>query len=99
MWLWSVSNFHFGAVWKSRRHAAPGREAYAVFFSCIFSLLLGKNYARKLIFFLWPFDPISGHGLPLRGFAIMLIGQTHNRQYYSGRVDIWTTLSLGGGVW
>jgi hypothetical protein len=25
---------------------------------------------------LWSFDPISGHGLPLRGFAIVLIGHT-----------------------
>jgi hypothetical protein len=27
-------------------------------------------------FFLWLFDPIPGHGLPLRGFAITLTGHT-----------------------
>jgi len=31
----------------------------------------------KVNFFpLWRFDPIPGHDLPLRGFAITLIGQT-----------------------
>jgi hypothetical protein len=29
-----------------------------------------------LVFFLWLFDPILGHGLPLRGFAITHIGHT-----------------------
>jgi hypothetical protein len=57
---------------------------------CVFELRLltsvGKNYAWKLTFFLWPFDPISGHGLPLRGFAITLIGHTHKRQDFTGRV-------------
>jgi hypothetical protein len=35
------------------------------------------------LIFLWLFDPISSHGLPLRGFAITLIG--HN--------------TLGGTFW
>jgi len=30
-------------------------------------------------FFLWPFDPIPGHGLPLRGFAITLRHTTFGR--------------------
>ena len=29
-----------------------------------------------IIFFLWHFDPIPGHGLPLRSFAITLTGHT-----------------------
>jgi len=29
-----------------------------------------------LVFFLWLFDPILGHDLHLRGFAITLIGHT-----------------------
>ena len=32
------------------------------------------NYTNY--FFLWHFDPILGHGLPLQGFVITLIGQT-----------------------
>jgi hypothetical protein len=31
-----------------------------------------SNYVHSL--FLWRFDPTLGHGLPLRGFAITLIG-------------------------
>jgi len=26
--------------------------------------------------FLWPFDPIKGHGLPFKAFATTLIGHT-----------------------
>ena len=29
-----------------------------------------------IFFFLWRFDPILGHGLPLQGFVITLIGHT-----------------------
>ena len=29
-----------------------------------------------LVYFLWRFDPIIGYGLPLRGFALTLIGNT-----------------------
>jgi hypothetical protein len=36
-----------------------------------------KNVDRKFQFFsLLLFDPISGHGLPVRGFAITLFGLT-----------------------
>jgi hypothetical protein len=33
-----------------------------------------------LVFFLWRFDPITGQGLPLGGFAITLIGHTTLRR-------------------
>jgi len=29
-----------------------------------------------IFLFLWHFDPIPGHGLPLRGYTITLIGRT-----------------------
>jgi len=36
-------------------------------------MLTNKNICNS---FLWFFDPIPGHGLPLRGFAITLTGHT-----------------------
>ena len=88
MWLCSVPKFHFGAVWKSRRHATPGRGAYAVL-SCIFSLLSGKNYAWKLFFFV-PLQPDFGSWAPLTGLrdhADLENAQSEGLLWTSGYLD------------
>jgi len=46
---------------------------------------------------LWWFDPISGHGLPLRGFPIILIGhttldRTHMDEWSDRRRDLYLTI-------
>jgi hypothetical protein len=58
--------FWEGIVNKARRHKS----------NCSWNLL--QFLKIKFTFFspLWRFDPIRGHRLPLRGFAITLIGQT-----------------------
>jgi len=41
---------------------------------------------QNIIFFLWPFDPIPGHGLPSRGFAITFYWTHGGWKDSSGRV-------------
>jgi len=47
------------------------------------------------VFFLWCFDPITGHGLPVRGFAITLrhtiLGRTPQDEWPARRTDHYLT--------
>jgi hypothetical protein len=45
-------------------------------------------YMKSNLFFLWRFDPIPRHGLPLRGFAITL-RHTHTHTQHTHTQSVW----------
>jgi len=44
---------------------------------------------KNFMFFVWRFSPSPGHGLPLRGFAITLIGHTTLVRTPLGELWVW----------
>jgi len=57
---------------------------------------IGLSQVRNTFLFLWLFGPISGHGLPLRGFAIILsghitLGRTSLDEWSARRRDLYLT--------
>jgi hypothetical protein len=88
------------SFWRRLKESPPryfwSRRLRILFLRCIFSLLLGKIMPENYFFFLWPFDPISGHGLPygaLRSYSLgtRTIGRTSLDKLLTRRRSLYLT--------
>jgi hypothetical protein len=62
------------------------------------------NIGSAISFFLWPFYPIPGHGLPLRGFASTLIHTTVSKNSLDkwlayAETSTWQHTTLGRDIY
>ena len=73
----AVANFQHNIAPADILPPHPTLIAFLIAVKKTRSLSCNKT-VRSCFFFLWRFDPISGHGLPLRGFAITSLDTPHS---------------------